>query len=358
MTTADAQKPSTPRLRPNSTGVRFLVVAACVVIVVAGLKAAAELLRPFVLALFLAIISLPLMRWLQRHRVPRSLAAVLTVVADIIVILLVMGVAGGSITALTQELPQYQAVVNGYLEGLDGWLASFGSWGAAEEVVSLRSLFDSGAVVDMVGSVLRSVADIATNALLVFLTMVFLLFEASGFGDKLRRAFGFGDQASGALYQALQRIQKYLVIKTGVSLVTGVLIATGLAILQVKFAILFGLLAFLLNYIPNLGSIIAAVPAVFLALVDQDPLTALLTGALFLVVNITIGNVVEPNLMGRRMGLSTLVVFLSLLFWGWVWGPVGMLLSVPLTMTAKILLENVEDFRWVAILMSKNPPPG
>jgi predicted PurR-regulated permease PerM len=205
--------------------------------------------------------------------------------------------------------------------------------------------------------VARSLAELATNALLVFLTMIFLLFEASGFTEKLRRAFGFGDEASGALYAALQRIQKYLVIKTGVSLVTGLLIAVGLAILQVKFAILLGLLAFLLNYIPNLGSIIAAVPAVVMALVDEDPFTALLTAALFLVVNISIGNVIEPNLMGRRMGLSTLVVFLSLLFWGWVWGPVGMLLSVPLTMTLKILLENVEDFRWVAILMSKNPPP-
>ncbi len=146
-----------------------------------------------------------------------------------------------------------------------------------------------------------------------------------------------------------------MVIKTLVSLATGIAIAIWLGVLGVDYAMLWGLLAFLLNYVPNIGSIIAAIPAVLLALVQLGVGSALLAALGFLVVNAAIGNVIEPRFMGRGLGLSTLVVFLSLVFWGWVLGPVGMLLSVPLTMTVKIALESNEDTRWIAILLGPQP---
>jgi AI-2 transport protein TqsA len=124
-----------------------------------------------------------------------------------------------------------------------------------------------------------------------------------------------------------------------------------LSLIGVDFAPTWGLLAFLLNFIPNIGSIIAAVPAILLALIQLGLPSALLTLLGYLVVNITIGNFLEPRVMGRSLGLSTLVVFLSLLFWGWVLGPIGMVLSVPLTMTAKIALAVNEDTRWLAVLL-------
>jgi predicted PurR-regulated permease PerM len=152
-------------------------------------------------------------------------------------------------------------------------------------------------------------------------------------------------------------VQTYLGIKTVVSFATGLFIAAWCAVLNLDFPVLLGLVAFMLNYIPTVGSIIAAVPALLLSLILVGTLGhALLVGLGYVVVNTLFGNILEPNLMGRRLGLSTLVVILSLLFWGWLWGPLGALLSVPLTVVVKIWLENTPDLRWVAILLDKSPP--
>ncbi len=131
--------------------------------------------------------------------------------------------------------------------------------------------------------------------------------------------------------------------------------AAALAIIGVDFPLLWGMLAFLLNYIPTFGSILAAIPPVLLAMVQLGPGHAIAALAVFVMLNVLLGNFVEPYFMGRRLGLSTLVVFLSLVFWGWVWGPVGMLLSVPLTMIVKIMLENTEDLSWIAVLLGAGP---
>jgi len=196
---------------------------------------------------------------------------------------------------------------------------------------------------------------VLSNTLLVLLTVVFILFEAAGFPDKFRAAFGHSE-SSQRFTKIRSEIQHYLGIKTVVSLTTGVAIGVAMAILGVDFPILWGGLAFLLNYIPNLGSILAAIPPVLLATVQLGPSQALVVAIVFVAVNVVLGNFVEPYFMGRRLGLSTLVVFLSLVFWGWVWGPVGMLLSVPLTMVVKIMLENTEDLRWIAVLLDAGAP--
>jgi predicted PurR-regulated permease PerM len=142
------------------------------------------------------------------------------------------------------------------------------------------------------------------------------------------------------------------------SLVTGAIIAIALALMGVDFPLLWGALAFLLNFIPTIGSIIAALPPLLLSLVQLGPWYALGVMILFLAVNMIIGNILEPALTGRQLGMSPLVVFGSLLFWGWVWGPVGMILSVPLTMIIKIILENTQDMRWVAALLDAGPRPA
>jgi predicted PurR-regulated permease PerM len=146
-------------------------------------------------------------------------------------------------------------------------------------------------------------------------------------------------------------VQRYLLIKTLVSLATGFVVGIALTILGVDYAILWAVIAFLLNYIPNIGSIIAAVPPMLIAMIQLGPMSSLLVAGLYIVINTIFGNVVEPRYMGRSLGLSTLVVFVSLVFWGWVFGPVGMLLSIPLTMVVKIALENSDRNRWLAVLL-------
>jgi AI-2 transport protein TqsA len=329
-------------------GARFLLIAASLVIVIAGMKTASSLLLPFLVSIFLAMITLPLLNWLQSKKISTPVAVLVTVFVAISVLVGIVYVIGGSIQDFTQEAPKYK-------ERLDQMFAStldsVRAHGVNVSPQFARELIEPSRAMDMITGGMRAVAAVLSNLVLVFLTIIFILFEAAGFPDKLRAAFG-RRESSERFAKIRKEIQLYLGMKSLVSLATGILIGTAMAIIGVDFPLLWGGLAFLLNYIPTLGSILAAVPPTLLAAIQLGPGHALAVALVFAAVNITLGNLVEPYLMGRRLGLSTLVVFLSLVFWGWVWGPIGMLLSVPLTMMLKIMLENTEDLRWAAVLLS------
>lgn len=327
-------------------------MAASLVVVIAGLQAAASVLLPFLLSVFLAILSLPLLVWLQGKRIPTTPAVLLTVLANIVLLATIVIIVGGSVESFTREAPKYSDRLQQMASALLVWLQGKGidlSPKIAGDVVN------PGAVMGLVGQMFNSLASVLSNFVLVVITTIFILFEATQFPQKLHLALGRQDSDSQTFSTIILEVQRYLGIKTLISIATGLLIGVWVAILGVDFPVLWGLLAFLFNYVPNLGSIIAAIPTVLLALVQLGPGTAALVGIGYLVVNTALGNFVEPYFMGRKLGLSTLVIFLSLVFWGWVWGPLGMLLSVPLTMVVKILLENSENFQWVAVLLAPTP---
>ena len=179
-----------------------------------------------------------------------------------------------------------------------------------------------------------------------------MLFEASSLSHKLHLALDDPQARLKQIDQFLASVNNYLAIKTLVSIATGVIVSIMLWAFGLDFFLLWGVLAFLLNYIPNIGSIIAAVPAMSLAVLQLGPAAAGFIGLGYLTINTVMGNVVEPRYLGRGLGLSTLVVFISLIFWGWLLGTVGMLLSVPLTMVIKIALENSAEGHWFAVLLS------
>ncbi len=325
----------------------FLTVAACVVII-AGMKASTVILVPFLLSAFIAIISAPPMFWLQRKGVPSILAVFIVVLATLGLVMLVGTLVGQSITDFTKDMPLYQGKIKAQTAAVLSWLAGLG---VNTRSLALTEVFDPGAAMKLVATVLNSLGSVLTNGFLILMTVIFILLEAASFPAKLQAIKGAPDASLSRWENFLNGVKQYMAIKTWVSLATGVLISAWAAILGVDYPLLWGLLAFALNYVPNIGSIIAAVPAVLLALVQLGLFKALLTAGGYVAVNLIMGNVVEPRFMGRGLGLSTLVVFLSLLFWGWVLGPVGMLLSVPLTITAKIALDSREETRWVAILL-------
>ena len=333
--------------------VRLLLVAACVVVLIAGLKAASPLIAPFLVAVFVATISLPVLTWLRR-RLPVVVAVLGTILMDVLVLAVAAYVIATTVNQLASQTDEIQATLTEL--GVDGmeWLEERGlpvdRWQADPGENGVLALLDLSSVVDVANRTLRTTAAVFSSLVIISLIVVFMLFEAATFRPKVRIAFG-GAGAEERFGRVMQEIQHYMGIKTVVSLVTGLLIGTWVGVLRVDFAIFWGLVAFILNFIPNLGSIIAAVPTTILALVQIGPGRALLVALGYLVVNMVIGNFIEPPLMGRRLGLSALVVVLSLVFWGWVWGPIGMLLSVPLTMVVKIMLENTEEFRWVAVLL-------
>lgn len=337
----------------NTTqGFRFLLIAASLVVIIAGLRAAAPIALPFALSLLLAILSLPLLLWLQDKQVPTTLAVLLTVLANIVCLGAIVLIVGGSVESFTREAPKYADRLQQMNAALLAWLQSKGIEVSPKIA---RDVINPGGVMALVGQMFNSLALVLSNFLLVIITTIFILFEITQFPQKLRLVMGRQGSDTDTFTKIIVEVQRYLGIKTLISLATGILIGVWVAILGVDFPILWGLLAFLFNYIPNLGSILAAVPTLLLALVQLGPGAAALVGLGYVVVNIALGTFVEPYFMGRKLGLSTLVIFLSLVFWGWVWGPVGMLLSVPLTMLVKILLENSENFQWVAVLLAPTP---
>ncbi len=333
---------------------RFLVIAASAIVVVAGLREASEILLPFLSALFIAVVSLPFMAWLQRNRVPTWLAVMLTVAAAAGVVSVLGVVVGQSVGEFAQVVADSQ--YNTRFEELANRLRVWAD--EANLPFADRTPLDfvnPGAVVNLLGGTLGALAGLLQDAFLVLLAVIFILVEAAGFRDKLRIAFGDRSGSLERLSQMTLQVQKYLAVKTAVSLGTGFLAFVWVWTLDVDFPLMWGLVAFLFNYIPNIGSIVAAVGPSVLALVQVDLSRALAVAAGYVVLNIVFGNILEPTLLGRRLGMSVLVVFLSLVFWGWVWGPMGLLLAVPITMTFKIAFENTDDLRWVSVLLDANP---
>lgn len=333
---------------PSPFITQLLVACAAFVIVVAGIKSAAGILIPFLMAVFIAILSAPLMNALVARRVPSVIAVLLLLLLLVVVGTGLVTVVGRTLNAFYLDMPRYEQQLQVLLGQTIAWLESIGV-SAAQEM--LTQYINPSAIIKMVASVFTGLGNVLTNTFLILFTVVFILLEASGFPAKIKRAFGEETQAFHHFRRFSRSVQQYLAMKTLMSAGTGVTVAVLLAWIGVDYAALWGLIAFLLNYIPNIGSIIAAVPAVLIALIQLGVGGALLTAAVFVAVNTVFGNLIEPRLMGRSLGLSTLIVFLSLIFWGWVLGPVGMLLSIPLTMVVKIALETAPNTRWVATLL-------
>ena len=327
---------------------RFLLIAAAIVVVIAGMRAASPILVRFFLSVFIAVISAPPLFWLKRKGVPTALAMLVVIMCIVGVGVVIGALVGTSINEFSNALPFYQKRLVQQTTEFFTWLKQKGI-DVPDQV--LLEYFDPGAAMRLAASILTGLSAVLTNAFFILLTVIFILLEASSFPAKLRMILEDPKKSFNYLDEFVQTVKRYIAIKTLVSLLTGVFVTVWLQVTGVDFALLFGLLAFVLNYVPTLGSIIAAIPAVLLALVQLGVGPALLTALGYGLVNLVMGNIMEPRLMGRRLGLSTLVVFLSLVFWGWVLGSVGMLLSVPLTMTLKIALESSDDTRPIAILL-------
>jgi len=325
------------------------IILAAIVVVIYGMQMAKVILVPFLIAVFLALITVRPMLWLQQKRVPAILAA-LIIVTMIMLILAVVGmILGTSIADFTAALPGYQARLDTIVDGVVEFIGK--NLRSGESVESLGDMVDPGWAMGLAATILNSLKDVLTNTFLIFFTMIFILLEASTVQTKVEAAFGRSENSLGRPRQFLQNLGRYLGIKTIVSMATGLCAGTLTWSIGVDFPLLWAMLAFLLNYVPTIGSIIAAVPAVLLALVQLGPGEASATAIGFAGINVIFGNLVEPRLMGYGVGISPLIVFVGLVFWGWVFGPVGMLLSVPLTMTLKLGLESDERTRWVAILL-------
>ncbi len=332
---------------------RFLIIMAALVIIIGGINQARSVLVAFLVAVFLAMLGTPPVLWLERKRI-HSVVAVLIVVTGMITLLLIVGgLVATSLNNFVEALPSYQHRIQEEVSALKALLATKGIR-VTDKV--LLDYVNPGVIIKLSVSMLGGLGSALSNIFLILLTVTFILLEASSFPGKLRAVLGDPLLAFPQFTRFVDDMKRYMIIKTGISLAAGVLIGIGLTILGVDSPVLWGFLAFLLHYVPNVGIIIAAIPALILTLVQLGIGHAALAAAGYFAVSFILGNVVEPRLMGRRLGLSTLIVFLSLIFWGSLLGPIGVVLCIPFTMTLKFACENNESTRWVAVLLGREAP--
>ena len=326
-----------------------IIIMAAVVVVIYGMQMMSVLLVPFLIAAFLALITVKPMLWLQAHRVPSVVAALLIVTMLMLVLATVGAILGTSIAEFTAALPSYQARLDVIIDGVFRFIVK--NFNVDESIQSMSDMIDPGFAMGLVAGLLNSLREVLTNTFLIVFTMIFILLEAGTARTKFEAAFGRSADTLENVRDFMQNLGRYLGIKTMISVATGICAGLLTWSLGLDFPLLWAMLAFLLNYVPTIGSIIAAVPAVLLALIQIGPGAAGATALGFIAINVVFGNFLEPRLMGYGVGISPLIVFVGLVAWGWIFGPVGMLLSVPLTMTLKMALESDARTRWVAILI-------
>jgi predicted PurR-regulated permease PerM len=335
----------------KSPSAKVLLVCACLIIVFAGIKAASVIMVPFLLSAFIAIACSPLINWASQYKVPRAFSVSLVILFILIIGFMLAGLVTQSLAEFRQNLPQYTTQLSGEFAWILDKLAVLN---IHVDQSLIMSYLDPGMAMSMATNFLAGMGNVLSNLFLILLTVIFMLFDAESMPKRIHVALADPEMKMTHIDRFLKSVNSYLAIKTLVSIGTGAFIGVWLYVLGVDHFLLWAVLSFLLNYIPNIGSIIAAVPAVLMAFVEFGFATAGLAGLGFLVVNTVMGNMIEPRFMGKGLGLSTLVVFLSLIFWGWLLGAVGMLLSVPLTMVVKIALESREESKWIAILLSSD----
>ena len=317
-------------------------------IVAAGIMDASSLINPLLLALFISIVCAQPLSWLVRRKVPHGLAIAIVLFGVFLIFFGLGQLIVESVSEFSKDAPQYAERLNQISTSI---LTNLGRLGIDDSIEHLSSMIDSSKVLSFTTGIVSNFGSMMGNTFLIVFIIVFLLMELNSFAVKTIAIVDDPAKSMQYLSKISNSIRHYLAIKTLISLATGILIWFLLYIIGVDYAILWGLLAFMFNYIPNIGSFIAMVPATVFALIQLGFGGAIWTAVAFIAINTVMGSVIEPKVMGKGMGLSTLVVFLSLIFWGFILGTVGMFLSVPLTMTVKIILEQNEKTKWIAILL-------
>ncbi|WP_370603320.1 AI-2E family transporter [Citrobacter braakii] len=330
-------------------GLKIVIMLGMLVIILSGIRVAADIIVPFILALFIAVVLNPVVQRMVKLRIPRVIAVSLLIVIIVMLMVLLLAYLGTSLNELARTLPQYRSSLVIPLKNLEPWLQRAGIGVSVDELVKY---IDPNAAMTLVTNLLAQLSNAMSSIFLLLLTVVFMQLEVPQLPNKLKQMMSRPIEGMAAIQRAIDSVSHYLVLKTAISIVTGLVAWGMLAALDVRFAFVWGLLAFALNYIPNIGSVLAAIPPIAQVLVFNGLYDALVVFAGYLVINLVFGNILEPRIMGRGLGLSTLVVFLSLIFWGWLLGPVGMLLSVPLTIIVKIALEQTNGGQSIAVLLS------
>jgi len=325
-----------------------IIKLAALIIIFAGAIYAKSIIAPFLLALFISIICMQPITWLEKKKIPRPLAILIVILGLILIFSGFMSLIGGTSSFLLSNFSKYESTVTGISNSVIQYLNDKGLKIPKDQI---STFVQPEKILEFISGAAKELLKMLGNTFLIFLIILFIMTEFASFSLKAKAITSGSGKSIAYFTTILKDIRHYLAIKTLVCISIGILIYIALLIIGVDYPLLWALIAGMMNYIPNIGSIIATIPAFLFALVQLGIGGALWTLISFLMIHNVLGNFIEPKLMGKGLGLSTLVVVLSLLFWGFILGPVGMFLAVPFTLTIKIIFEQNEKTQWLAILL-------
>jgi len=328
----------------------LLASFAYLIIIIAGLKVSSSLIVPLLMAFFWFLLFLPLVNKLRSFDIPDIFITILVFGITLVIVILVGTFFMASSQDLVINLPKYQEKYHEMIPKISGFSERVG---ISLEKSYVINLFDPIKIINYLAVFLKNMGGIMTDGLLTLLMVLFLFLESSLFSKKVHFLTGGGDRQK-KVQRFVYDVNLYFLTKTATSVATGLIVWIMLAFFDLDYALLFGMLAFLLNYIPNIGSIIAALPALIMALLQLTYIDMMIIAMGYIIINAIIGNLIEPKIMGESVGLSAFVVFVSMLFWGWIFGPVGMFLSVPLTIVIKMASDYSTKWKWVSVVLSDN----
>jgi predicted PurR-regulated permease PerM len=336
-----------PQETISSSG-RAILVCAAVVIVIAGMKIASGIIAPLLMAGFISIICSAPLYWLKGHGLNNTISLIIILAGVGLLGIAVFSLIANSLDAFSDAIPRYKQNLGLLYNDLNDTLTN---WGYALPIDGLREHLSPNSFIRFLNYMLSGLSNILGDGLVVFLGVLFILTEVASLPDKLRASLKNPEHSMVYFDDFIRKVIHYLGLKAATSTLTAVCVALVLWVLNIDYVFLWAVLAFFLNFIPYVGSFLAGLPAVLLGLVDHGIFVALWAAAGYIAINIIVGNIIETRWMGDDLNLSSFIVFVSLIFWGWVLGPTGMFLSIPLTMSITIALESNPETRSIALMM-------
>lgn len=340
---------------PLPRGLIVLLSLACAVVILAGMRGFAGVLGPVFLALMLTIAVSSLQAVLRRRGVPRAVAMLAAIIAVYVIVAGLVVALAVSIEQLVTLLPQYADKAQDLLDGLHRLLTG---WGVGDgQADGLLAHIDPQRLLHVAVDLVHGLLGAGSQVVFLFALLLFMAVDAAGFTGQLGAAARERPHIAEGLAAFAAGVRSYLLVSTVFGLIVAVLDGVALWAMAVPLPLLWALLSFITNYIPNIGFIIGLAPPALLALLDGGPSKMLLVIVVYSVINVVIQSVIQPKFVGDAVGLSVTLTFLSLVVWSWVLGPLGALLAIPLSLFVKALLIDIDpSTRWMAGMIAGSAP--
>ena len=328
---------------------QFFIFISSISIFIVILKFASDLLVPFLISIAIAIVLNPIFTYLKEKRIPKFISMIAIIIISLIPVVILADMIALEVKSLTHNFHNLSQDFSQTIDKSGDFLSKIG---LTVDQNFLNKIIEKSNLSDIIHGLASQVSSQFSNIFLIFFTAAFMLMESEFFYNKLIKIGKENNRDINEWIKITTKIKSYFIIKVRTSLITAIWAFLVLWYFDVSYTFLWVSLVFFLNFVPVIGSILAAIPAIVMAFIDNNAMTALWVASWYVTINMVVGNILEPKIMGKGLGLSALVIFISMTFWGWVFGPAGMILSVPLTMVMQFMFEQYEETKWVSFMLS------